>query len=323
MISPAAAQVDSPRHFSNADLNSSVSLPVNAAEDQYLSLMQRILDQGSVRLDRTGVGTKAIFGAQMRFDLSEGFPLLTTKRVFWKTAFKEMLWMLSGSTSLRELLIQNVRIWTDWPLQKYRDATGHQMDQNAFEEKIINDPIFDLKWGDLGPIYGKQWRKWLCADGREIDQVQNVIDLIRNNPSSRRILWDGWNVGELDQMALPPCHKHYQFFVRDGHLDAAVVIRSNDVFLGAPFNIANLALLTHMLAQQCDLKPGEIVWNGMDVHIYLNHFDAVKTQLLRNPMPFPELKLVGKPKSLFDYTLENFEIIGYEPMPAIAAPVAV
>ena len=296
---------------------------IETGEQQYLELLEKVLTKGSFRKDRTGVGTFALFGAQMRFSLQDGFPLLTTKRVFWKTAFKEMLWMLSGSTSLKALLAQNVRIWTDWPLQKYRRESGENLSQSEFEERILNDSDFDKKWGDLGPIYGKQWRKWKTADGREIDQVQQVIDLLRSNPSSRRILWDGWNVGELEEMALPPCHKHYQFFVRDGFLDAAVVIRSNDLFLGAPFNIANLALLTHLMAQQTDLKPGEIVWTGHDVHVYANHVEAVKTQLARRPRAFPSILIKRKANSLFEYTIDDLDILDYHPDAAISAEVAV
>lgn len=292
-------------------------------EKQYLDLLEKILENGDERRDRTGVGTKALFGAQMRFDLSQGFPLFTTKKVFWKTSFKEILWMLSGSTSLRALLQQNVRIWSDWPFKKYRDATGESLTQEEFEKRILEDDEFDARWGDLGPVYGKQWRRWKTADGREVDQVQQVIDMIRTNPTSRRILWDGWNVGELDQMALPPCHKHYQFFVRNGKLDGAMVQRSADVFLGLPFNICNLALVTHLLAEQCDLVPGEIVWFGLDTHLYSNHVEAAKTQLGREPRAFPKLIIKRKPPSLFDYSADDFDLQGYDPHPGIKAEVAV
>lgn len=294
-------------------------------EYQYLELLQNILEHGDERVDRTGVGTKALFGAQMRFDLAQGFPLFTTKQVYWKTAFKEMLWMLSGSTSLKELLVQKVTIWTDWPFRKYRDATGDKITQQEFEKLIINDDAFNAKWGDLGPIYGKQWRRWKTADGREIDQVQNVIDLLKNNPTSRRILWDAWNVGELDQMALPPCHKHYQFFVNQkrGTLNGCMIQRSVDAYLGLAWNIPNLALVTHLLAEQTGLKPGEIVWFGLDTHLYLNHVDAALTQLSREPRAFPKLMIKRKPSSLFDYRIDDLEIEGYSPHPAIKAEVAV
>lgn len=294
-------------------------------EQQYLDLLRRIMVEGDERIDRTGVGTKAVFGAQMRFDLAAGFPALTTKRVYWKTAFKEILWMLSGSTSLRALLDQNVKIWTDWPLKKFRDATGEAISQEAFEQRILNDDAFDRQWGDLGPIYGKQWRRWKTADGREIDQVQQVIDLLKTNPSSRRIIWDGWNVGELDQMALPPCHKHYQFYVnqRQETLSCALVSRSQDALLGTPFNLVNTALITHMLAEQTGYRPGEVVWMGLDTHIYLNHFEAVQTQLARTPRTLPQLVIKRRPASFFDYKIGDFDLEGYDPHPAIKADVAV
>lgn len=292
-------------------------------EHQYLDLMRRILERGNHRADRTGVGTRALFGEQLRFDLSEGFPVFTTKKVHHRLAWIEIIWMLSGSTSLRDLLLKKVRIWSDWPLKRYRDATGDDISQEEFERRVCEDDRFDALWGDLGPVYGKQWRRWKTADGREVDQVQQVVDQLKGNPTSRRILWDGWNVGELDQMALPPCHKHYQFFVRDGKLDGAVVQRSADVFLGLPFNICNLALVTHMLAQQCDLVPGEIVWFGLDTHLYVNHVEAALTQLGREPRAFPELVIKRKPSSLFDYTADDFELRGYDPHPGIKADVAV
>lgn len=292
-------------------------------EYQYLDLLAKLLEVGDERRDRTGVGTKAVFGHELRFDLAQGFPVFTTKKVFYRLAWLEILWMLSGSTSLRSLLRDKVRIWTDWPLQKYRQETGNDITQEEFEQRILEDDHFDAAWGDLGPVYGKQWRRWRSADGREIDQVQQVVDLLKNNPTSRRILWDGWNVGELDQMALPPCHKHYQFFVRDGKLDGAVVQRSADALLGLPFNICNLALVTHMLAEQTGLAPGEIVWFGLDTHLYLNHVEAAKTQLRREPRPFPTLIIKRRPPSIFDYMVDDFELQGYEPHPAIKADVAV
>lgn len=292
-------------------------------EEQYLNLLRDVLSRGDERIDRTGVGTKAIFGAQMRFDLAQGFPIFTTKKVFYRLAWNEMLWMLSGSTKLRDLLRHNVKIWTDWPLKKYRDATGDNISQDDFERRIMEDDQFEAAWGDCGSIYGKQWRKWKASDGREIDQIQQVIDMLRNNQTSRRILFDGWNVGELDQMALPPCHKHYQFFVRDGKLDGAVIMRSSDLCLGLPFNICNLALLTHLLADQVGLIPGEIVWFGLDAHLYLNHIDAAKKQLEREPRPFPKFIIKRRAPSLFDYTIEDFELVGYNPHPPIKADVAV
>ncbi len=299
-------------------------------EQQYLDLLSKILSEGSERIDRTGVGTKAIFGHTMRFDLADGFPVFTTKRVYWKTAFKEMLWMLSGGHNIRELIEQNVHIWSDWPYKKFIDAQEEgspekSLSMEEFEKMILDDSEFAKKWGELGPVYGKQWRQWRTEDGREIDQVEQVIDALKNNPSSRRIIFDGWNVGELDQMALPPCHKHYQFYVdpNTNTLSGGMVQRSVDSFLGLAFNICNLALVTTLLAEQTGYKPGEIVWFGMDVHIYLNHIEQVKEQLTRSPRPFPNLVIKRKPDSLFDYSIDDFELEGYDPHPAISAPVAV
>jgi thymidylate synthase len=292
-------------------------------EHQYLDLLKRIIETGDERLDRTGVGTRAVFGAEMRFDLSKGFPVFGTKKTAYRVAWVEILWMLSGSTSLRPLLRNRARIWTDWPLKKYRQETGEDLTQEEFEQRILEDDSFNARWGDLGPVYGKQWRRWKTAEGREIDQVQRVVDLLKTNPTSRRILWDGWNVGELDEMALPPCHKHYQFFVRDGKLDGAVIQRSADAFLGLPFNICNLALLTHLLAEQTGYQPGEIVWFGLDVHLYTNHAEAARLQISREPPPFPELVIKTKRPTLFEYTVEDLELKGYDPHPAIKADVAV
>jgi len=298
---------------------------MNLQEQQYLDLLSKLIDEGDERIDRTGVGTKAIFGHQMRFDLSEGFPVFTSKKVFWKTAFKEMLWMLSGGSNIRELLEQNVHIWSEWPYKRYCEEAGDSLSLKEFESRILRDNSFASKWGDLGPVYGKQWRRWKTCDGREIDQVQYVIDQLRENPSGRRILWDGWNVAELDQMALPPCHKHYQFFVQQGtnKLCGALVQRSADSFLGLSWNIANLAFVTTLLAEQTGYVPGEIVWFGMDVHLYLNHIEQAKEQISREPRPFPRLSIKRKAESLFDYKIEDFELEGYDPHPHIPATVAV
>lgn len=294
-------------------------------ETQYLDLLARLLTEGDLRQDRTGVGTRALFGETLRFDLADGFPVFTTKRIFWKTAFKEMLWMLSGGRNIRELLIQNVRIWTDWPLKRYREATGDNISQEAFEQSILADAGFADRWGDLGPVYGCQWRRWKTADGREIDQVAEVIDGLKNDPSSRRLLFEGWNVGELAAMALPPCHKTYQFFVakETGRLSAALMQRSADAYLGLSWNIANLALLTHLLAEQCGYQPGEIVWFGCDVHLYLNHVEQARTQLARTPCSLPRLMIRRKADNLFDYTIDDLDLEGYNPHPHIAADVAV
>ena len=294
-------------------------------EQQYLELLRLLIDHGDERIDRTGVGTRAVFGHQMRFNLGSGFPVFTTKQLYWKTAFKEMLWMLSGGDNIRQLLEQNVNIWTDWPLKKYRKENNSDISQTEFEQKILSDDEFAKKWGDLGPVYGSQWRRWKTADGGEIDQVQQVIDDLTNNPTSRRIIWDGWNVAELDQMALPPCHKHYQFYVdqKTNTLSGAMVQRSADAFLGLGFNIANLALVTHLLAKQCGFTPGEIIWFGMDVHLYLNHLDQATEQLQRTPLPFPTLELDQSVESLFDYRIEHLNLPDYQSHGAIAAPVAV
>ncbi len=294
-------------------------------EQQYLELLKFLIDSGDERIDRTGVGTRATFGYQMRFDLNEGFPLFTTKKVFWKTAFKEMLWMLSGGDNIRQLLEQNVKIWTDWPLKRYRDATGKKISQQDFEATILSDDAFAAEWGDLGPVYGKQWRQWKGADGREYDQVQQVLDDLKTNPTSRRILWDGWNVAEIDQMALPPCHKHYQFYVNQKNhtLSGAMVQRSADAFLGLAWNVINLALITHLIARQSGYQPGEIVWFGMDVHLYLNHIEQAKLQVGRTPRAMPKLEIDPAVNSLFDYRIEHLNITGYEPHDAIAGDVAV
>jgi thymidylate synthase len=294
-------------------------------ENQYLELLEKLLADGDERRERTGVGTRAIFGHTLRFDLAEGFPLFTTKQIFWKTAFKELLWMLSGGRNIRQLLEQNVRIWTDWPLKKYRAATGEDISQPSFEQRILEDEAFAARWGDLGPVYGCQWRRWRGYDGREIDQIEALITGLKTNPTSRRLLFEGWNVAELDQMALPPCHKTYQFFVSqaDNRLSAALMQRSADAYLGLGWNIANLALLTHLLAEQCGYRPGEIVWFGCDVHLYLNHLEQARTQIAREPRPFPRLVIRRKPDSLFDYTIDDFEIEGYQPHPHIPAEVAV
>ncbi|MEY4685235.1 MAG: hypothetical protein RLZ25_1694 [Pseudomonadota bacterium] len=294
-------------------------------EQQYLDLLKELLDSGDRRIDRTGVGTQALFGRTLRFDLAEGFPVFTTKKIYWKTAFKEMLWMLRGGRNIRELLAENVRIWTDWPLKRYREKTGEAISQTDFEARILQDEAFAAEWGDLGPVYGAQWRRWKTADGREIDQIQELILALKQNPGSRRLLFEGWNVGELDQMALPPCHKTYQFFVSEttGRLSAALMQRSADAYLGLSWNIANLGLLTHLLALECGYLPGEIVWFGCDVHLYLNHQDQTREQLLRAPRPFPTLEILRKAPDLFSYHIEDFDLKGYDPHPHIAAEVAV
>ena len=300
-------------------------------EYQYLDIVEHLLEKGDRRLDRTGVGTFSMFGVMMRFDLSDGtFPVYTTKRVFWKTAVKEMLWFLTGQTNIQSLLRENVRIWTDWPLDKYRRATGEQISQEAFEARILADDDFARVWGDLGPVYGKQWRRWRDADGKEHDQVATVIETLETNPASRRMVFHAWNVAELDQMALHPCHMTYQFHVsgigggqEKPKLSLLVGQRSNDIGLGNPFNICQQAALLAMVAQQVDMTPGELIWVGGDVHLYSNHVEMARELVVREPRPFPKLRLLRKPDSIDGYRIEDFEVTGYDPHPAIEAPVAV
>ena len=265
--------------------------------------MRHIWTQGDERVDRTGVGTRAVFGATMRFNLADNaIPLLTTKRVFWKTATREMLWFLTGDTNIRSLVEQKVHIWTDWPLEKYRNETGENIDRDAFEQRIIEDEAFARRWGDLGPVYGKQWVDWprytpageglFRREEKGINQIELLIEGLKNNPGSRRHIFTGWNVAELDQMALPPCHKTYQFYVANGKLSAILYQRSCDLGLGFAFNVYSAALLIYMIAQQCDLEPGELVWNGGDVHLYLNHAELVEEQLSRQPSGAPKFKIL-------------------------------
>ena len=294
-------------------------------EYQYLELMDHILRSGDARIDRTGVGTKSVFGAMIRFDLSEGnVPILTTKRVFWKLAVKEMLWFLTGGTNIQPLLREKVRIWSDWPLDAYRKATGEDISQEAFEARVLEDNDFAAKWGELGPVYGKQWRRWLGPDGKEHDQITSIVEQLKTNPASRRILFHAWNPAEIGTMALPPCHMVYQYHVTsDGRLNSLMFQRSCDLLLGAPFNFVGACALQLMLAQQTGLKPGEFVWFGGDVHLYSNHFEQAELQLSRNPRPFPTMRLNRTPDSIDGYRIEDFLVEGYDPHPAIRADVAV
>ena len=262
---------------------------------QYLDLMQYVLDHGTQKSDRTGTGTLSVFGYQMRFDLQQGFPLVTTKKCHLKSIIHELLWFLRGDTNINYLKENGVRIWDEW-------ADEH---------------------GNLGPVYGKQWRSWAAADGRVIDQIKIAVEQIKHNPDSRRIIVSAWNVGELDKMALAPCHAFFQFYVADGKLSCQLYQRSADIFLGVPFNIASYALLTHMVAQQCGLAVGDFVWTGGDCHIYSNHTEQVALQLSRTPYPYPTLNILRKPASIFDYQFEDFEVLDYQCHPAIKAPVAV
>lgn len=300
-------------------------------EEQYLDIVRHLLEKGDRRIDRTGVGTLSMFGAMMRFDLSGGaFPVFTTKKVYWKTAVKEMLWFLTGRTDLRSLLAENIRIWTDWPLARYRRESGETISQEDFEARILADDAFSDAWGDLGPIYGKQWRRWLDAEGREHDQIATIIETLRTNPSSRRMLFHAWNVPELDRMALHPCHMTYQFHVaglgdesRKPRLSLMVMQRSCDILLGAPFNICQQAALLAMVARVVDMEPGELIWAGGDVHLYLNHLDQAREQVSRAPHPFPTLALSGSGDDIDRFRIEDFTVTGYTSHERIEAPVAV
>ena len=303
-------------------------------EQPYLDLLARVWNQGDERIDRTGVGTRSLFGAQMRFDLSGGaVPLLTTKRVAWKAAARELLWFLSGSTNIRSLVEQKVHIWTDWPLARFMRETGEAIDRDAFEARVLTDDAFAAAWGELGPVYGKQWVDWPAYEATDapglyklapgINQIAALVDGLRANPASRRHIFTGWNVAELDRMALPPCHMTYQYHVADGRLNGILWQRSCDLGLGFAFNVFSASLLIAMLAQQCDLEPGELVWSGGDVHIYLNHAHLVEEQLARIPDGAPKLRLLRRPPTIFDYAIEDFEISDYAPQAHIAAPVAV
>lgn len=262
---------------------------------QYEDLMRHVSENGHFKADRTGTGTRSVFGHQMRFDLSQGFPLVTTKKLHTKSIFIELLWFLQGSSNVGWLQEHGVSIWNEWADES----------------------------GELGPVYGVQWRSWPTPDGGHIDQIQQVIDQIRQNPDSRRLIVSAWNVADIPTMALPPCHAFFQFYVADGKLSCQLYQRSADIFLGVPFNIASYALLTHMVAQQCDLDVGDFIWTGGDCHLYSNHMDQVALQLSREPYPYPKLHIKRKPASLFDYQYEDFEIINYQHHPHIKAPVAV
>jgi thymidylate synthase len=262
---------------------------------QYLDLMKDILENGSHKTDRTGTGTLSVFGRQMRFNLADGFPLVTTKKLHLRSIIYELLWFLNGDTNIKYLKDNGVSIWDEW-------ADEH---------------------GELGPVYGHQWRSWPAPDGRQIDQITQVINQIRQKPDSRRHIVSAWNPAEVDKMALPPCHALFQFYVANGKLSCQLYQRSADFFLGVPFNIASYALLLHMFAQQCDLLPGEFVWTGGDTHLYTNHLEQAKLQLSREPYPLPQLVIGRKPESVFDYKFEDFQIVNYQSHPSIKAPIAV
>ena len=262
---------------------------------QYHTLLQHIIEQGAEKTDRTGTGTKSIFGYQMRFNLADGFPMVTTKKLHLKSIIYELLWFLKGSTNNNWLKERGVSIWNEWAAPD----------------------------GELGPIYGYQWRSWPAPNGKHIDQISEVIETIKKNPDSRRIIVSAWNVADIPRMALAPCHAFFQFYVANGKLSCQLYQRSADIFLGVPFNIASYALLTHMMAQQCNLEPGDFIWTGGDCHLYSNHLEQVDLQLSREFFPLPKLNILRKPDSIFDYEFEDFEILGYESHPHIKAPVAI
>jgi thymidylate synthase len=262
---------------------------------QYLDLMRDILETGASKTDRTGTGTLSVFGRQLRFNLADGFPMVTTKKLHTRSIIIELLWFLNGDTNIKYLKDNGVSIWDEWA------------DEN----------------GDLGPVYGHQWRSWPTPQGGTIDQITNVLNQLKQKPDSRRHIVSAWNPAEVDKMALPPCHALFQFYVADGKLSCQLYQRSADYFLGVPFNIASYALLTHMFAQQCDLLPGEFVWTGGDVHLYTNHIEQAKLQLTREPFPLPQLSIRRKPSSVFEYQFEDFEIVNYQSHPSIKAPIAV
>lgn len=294
---------------------------------QYLDLLRRIKEEGVVRGDRTGTGTKSVFGHQMRFNLQEGFPLLTTKKVFLKGVIHELLWFLSGDTNIRYLVQHGVHIWDNDAFRYYNElCVKHAVlpvDRDTFLLSAGEpSPIEGYRFGDLNHVYGYQWRSWPKADGGVIDQIEAAVELIRNNPESRRILVSAWNVAEVEQMALPPCHVLFQFYVADGKLSCQLYQRSADTFLGVPFNIASYALLTMMMAQVCGLEPGDFVHTLGDTHLYLNHMEQVDEQLSRKPRPLPRMILNKERNTLFDFTYEDFTLEGYDPWPTIKAPMS-
>ena len=286
---------------------------------QYLDLCRTILEKGTKKEDRTGTGTISYFGHQMRFDLSEGFPLLTTKRVHLKSIIHELLWFISGDTNIKYLVDNDVRIWNDWPYAAYQKSNEYQGETiEEFAAKVKESKEFANKWGNLGPVYGKQWRNF-----SGVDQLEGLISQIKNNPTSRRLIISAWNVGEIDQMALPPCHCFMQFYVNDGKLSCQLYQRSADVFLGVPFNIASYALFTMMIAQVCGLEPGTFVHTTGDTHIYLNHLEQINKQLTRTPRSLPKMIINPDVKSIFDFKFEDFELVDYNPYKGIKGKVAV
>lgn len=301
-------------------------------EEQYLDLLRELIAKSeraaAARPDRTGTGTISVLGRELRFDLAQGFPAFTTKKIFYRHSWKEILWMLRGGTNIRELLLGSpkVTIWSDWPLKAYNQQTGSSISQELFERWVMEDEMFALSWGDLGPVYGKQWRAWKAADGRLIDQVAQVIETLKTNPTSRRNFWSGWNVGEIEEMSktgLPPCHVNYFWYVEDNRLSLQIWQRSADALLGIPFNVCAGALLVHLFADHVGMEPGELVWYGADTHLYWNHLDQARIQIARAPRPLPTFVLKNPRDKVWDYVVEDVELDNYDPHPAIKAAVAV
>lgn len=294
---------------------------------QYLELLDKICREGVVRDDRTGTGTKGIFGYQMRFDLAQGFPLLTTKKIFLKGVIHELLWFLRGDTNIKYLVDNGVHIWDSDAYRYYNELCVKHgvlpVDMDTFLGAAgIESPIEDYRFGDLNHVYGYQWRSWPKPDGGAIDQIRNVIESIKRNPTSRRLIVSAWNVADVEHMALPPCHTMFQFFVAEGKLSCQLYQRSGDTFLGVPFNIASYALLTMMIAKECNLEAGEFIHTLGDAHLYLNHTEQAAEQLSREPRPLPRMRLNPDVRSIFDYSYEDFTLEGYNPHPAIKAPLS-
>jgi len=316
-------------------------------ENEYLNLLRHVQSRGVKKEDRTGTGTISVFGYQMRFDLNEGFPLLTTKRVPFKLIVSELLWFIKGDTNIRYLLQHNNHIWNEWAFKKWVESpeyagpdmrnfglraqqdeafrAQYEEQEALFVKRILEDDRFAAAYGDLGNVYGKQWRRWQTSEGETMDQLGNVIAEIKRNPDSRRLIVSSWSPEDAtpDRAALPPCHTLFQFYVADGRLSCQLYQRSGDIFLGIPFNIASYALLTHMIAQECGLRVGDFVHTIGDAHIYLNHLEQIELQLSRQPRALPELRLHPDVKSVFDYDVSDVEVVGYDPHPSIKAPVAV